>query len=57
MAMPDLEKVLPVIERAIDLARRNPKPGEPIPSDDYMAWVIVNELRRAGYQIVLNSRT
>jgi hypothetical protein len=57
MAMPDLQKILPVIKRAIDLARRNPKPGEPIPSDDYIAWVIVNELRRAGYQIVPNSRT
>jgi GNAT superfamily N-acetyltransferase len=51
--MTETEKILAIIGSAIDLARRNPKPGEPIPADDYVAWVIVNELRRAGFKIVV----
>lgn len=50
--MYEIEKILAVIGSAIDLARRNPKPGEPVSADDYVAWVIVNELRRAGFRIV-----
>jgi hypothetical protein len=50
--MIDYERVLPIIEFAIDLARRNPKPeGDPMP-DNYVAWVICQELRRTGWTIV-----
>lgn len=49
--MMDYPEVLPVIEAAIDVARRNPKDGpNPMP-DDYVAWVICQELRRAGWTI------
>jgi hypothetical protein len=51
---PEIENVLAAIEAGIDLARRNPKPGEPVPSDDYVAWVIWNELRRAGFSVIRN---
>jgi hypothetical protein len=48
----DYQKVLPIIESAIELARRNPKPeGDPMP-DDYVAWVICQELRRKGWTII-----
>jgi len=47
----EFEKVLAMVVSAIDMARRNPKPDEPVPSDDYTAWVVVNELRRAGFKI------
>jgi hypothetical protein len=47
--------ILPIIESAMELTRQNPKPDEPIPSDGYMAWVIVQELRRNGWAIVRNS--
>ena len=46
--------ILPIIESAMELTRQNPKPDEPIPSDGYMAWVIVQELRRNGWAIVRN---
>ncbi len=50
--MIDYEKVMPVIQKGIDVARRNPKSeGVPMP-DDYVAWVICQELRRAGWNIV-----
>ena len=52
-----IEKIMMIIQSAIDLTRRNPKPGEAAPSDDYLAWVIVNELRRAGFRIVPTPRT
>jgi hypothetical protein len=48
----DYTAILPVIEKGIDVARRNRKPGEPVPSDDFTAWCIVQELRRAGWRIV-----
>lgn len=47
----DYEAILAVIEFGIKKTRLNPKPGEPVPSDDYTAWVILNELRRAGWTI------
>jgi hypothetical protein len=47
----DYEPILAVIESAIDLARTNPKSGEPSPSDNYTAWVILQELRRARWTI------
>lgn len=51
----DYEAILAVIEAGIKLTRENPKPGEPIPTDDYTAWVILQELRRTGWSIVPNS--
>jgi hypothetical protein len=45
------EPILAVIEAGIDKARKNPKPNEPIPGDDYTAWVVLQELRRAGWNI------
>ena len=50
----DYEPILAVIEFGIDKARKNPKPNEPTPSDDYTAWVILQELRRAGWTISRN---
>ena len=50
----DYEPILTVIEAAIDKARKNPKPDEPTPSDDYSAWVILQELRRAGWTLSQN---
>jgi hypothetical protein len=49
------EVILSVIESAIELVRQNPKPGEPTPTDGYTAWVILQELRRAGWTITRNS--
>jgi hypothetical protein len=50
--MIDYRKVMPIIEATIDLARQNPKSeGNPMP-DDYVAWVICQELRRSGWAIV-----
>jgi hypothetical protein len=46
------EAIIAVIESAIKLTRQNPKSGEPTPSDDYTAWVILQELRRAGWTII-----
>jgi hypothetical protein len=48
----DYQAILAVIESAIDLTRRNPKPGEPVPTDDYTAWVILQELRRTGWSVI-----
>jgi hypothetical protein len=47
----DYGPILAVIEAGIEKTRQNPKPGEPVPSDDYTAWVILQELRRAGWTI------
>jgi hypothetical protein len=46
------EAILAVIKAGIETARQNPKPGEPVPSDDYTAWVILQELRRSGWSII-----
>ncbi len=51
----DTEAVLAVIESAIELTRKNPKPNEPVSSDNYVAWVILQELRRTGWIISRNS--
>ena len=51
----DTPAILAIIEAAMELTRQNPKPDEPVPSDNYMAWVIVQELRRNGWAIVRNS--
>jgi hypothetical protein len=48
----EFEKIMAVIESAIAIARRNPKANEPVSADDYVAWIIMNELRRAGYKVV-----
>jgi hypothetical protein len=50
-AYADYEAILAVIEAAIEKTRQNPKPGEPVPSDNYTAWVILQELRRDGWSI------
>jgi hypothetical protein len=47
----DYEAVLAVIEHGIDVARRNPKDNEPVASDDYIAWCVLQELRRAGWAV------
>jgi len=50
--LPEFEKIMAVIESAIDVAKQNLKKNEPVPSNDYLAWIDVNELRRAGCKIV-----
>jgi hypothetical protein len=50
----DTPILIAVIEGAMQLTRENAEEGEPIPSDDYYAWVILQELRRAGWKIVRN---
>ena len=50
----DTEAILAVIESAIELTRKNPKPDEPDPPDGYTAWVILQELRRTGWTISRN---
>jgi len=49
----DYEKLIPLIEFAMKTARQNPKPAEPVPSDGYYAWVILNEFRKAGFEVIL----
>jgi hypothetical protein len=51
----DYEAILAVIEHGINVARRNPKPGQPAAADDYMAWCVLQELRRAGWSVVQTS--
>ena len=34
-----IEKIMVIIESAIDLAARNRNPGEAAPSNDYLAWL------------------
>lgn len=51
--MTETPEILAIIESAMELTRQNPK--EPVPPDNYMAWVIVQELRRNGWTIVQNS--
>jgi hypothetical protein len=53
----DYETVLTIIKAGIDKARRNPKPDEPTPSDDYTAWVILQELRRGGWSVERTSNS
>ncbi len=52
----DYEAILDVIEFGVGKARENPKPDEPNPSDDYTAWVILQELRRAGWTVSRDSQ-
>lgn len=49
------EAVLAVIERGIDAARQNPKAGEPVAADDYIAWCVLRELHRSGWSMERNS--
>jgi hypothetical protein len=51
----EFEKILAVIAKAIDVARQNPQ-ASPAPGseDEYVAWIIVNQLRQAGFKIVQN---
>ena len=51
----DYPAILSVIETGIDLARRNPKPDAPVAADEYVAWCILQELRRAGWSVVPSS--
>ncbi len=51
----DYEAILAVIESAIELTRQKPLPDKPVPPDDYLAWVILQELRRTGWTITRNS--
>lgn len=50
-------KALAAIERGIEEARQNPKPGEPIPADDYVAFCVMQTLRQAGFKIVPNENS
>jgi hypothetical protein len=50
--MSDTPTILAIIESAMELTRQNPTPDEPTPSDNCMAWVVVQELRRNGWAIV-----
>lgn len=51
MGSADTPTLIAIIEGAMELTRRNPEEGQPTPSDGYYAWVILQELRRAGWQI------
>jgi hypothetical protein len=50
----DYEAIVAIIEHGIDVARRNPKPNEPVAADDYVAFCILQELRRAGWAVSRN---
>ncbi|GEM_PF-2628382 len=47
----DYEVILAVLETGLLKARENPRPGEPLPDDNYVAFVVLQELRRAGWDI------
>ena len=51
----DYDAVIAVIEHGIDVARQNPKPNEPLAADDYTAYCVLQELRRAGWAVVRKS--
>jgi hypothetical protein len=48
--MMDYQRLIPVVEEALALSRRTWDKPTAI-SDDYFAWVILNEIRRAGFAI------
>jgi hypothetical protein len=50
----DYEAIVAVIEHGMNVARRNPKPNEPVATDDYVAFCILQELRRAGWTVSRN---
>ena len=45
------EAILAVIERGIDVAREKGTTIEAKDADAFMAWVVLQELRRAGWSI------
>jgi hypothetical protein len=47
----DYPAILSAIGTGIDAARRNPKGEAPGTDDEYLAWCILQELRRAGWSI------
>lgn len=47
----DYEAIMTVIQKGIEVARDNPKAGEPASSDNYVAWCVLQEFRRAGWTI------
>jgi hypothetical protein len=52
MSEPLSVRAMAAMEAGIRTARQNPKEGgDPMP-DDYVAWCIWNELRRAGFKVV-----
>jgi hypothetical protein len=50
----DYEAIVAVIEHGMNVARRNPKTNEPVATDDYVAFCILQELRRAGWTVSRN---
>lgn len=50
--MTEFQEIMATIEKGIDVARQNPRDGEPIPADDYMAWCICEHSWQAGFRIV-----
>ena len=48
----DHEAILAVIEHAIEVTRQNPEREEATATNGYIAWCVLNELRRAGWSIV-----
>ena len=48
----DHEAILAVIEHAIEVTRQNPEREEATATNGYLAWCVLNELRRAGWSIV-----
>jgi hypothetical protein len=47
----EYEAIVAIIEHGIDVARRNPRPDEPVAANDYVAFCILQELRRAGWTV------
>ena len=48
----DYPAILSAIEMGIETARQKPKPADsPGTTDEYLAWCILQELRRAGWSI------
>jgi hypothetical protein len=45
-------RAMAAMEAGIRTARQNPKSGGDPAPDDYIAWCIWNELRRAGFKVV-----
>ena len=45
-------KAVPILEAAIDLAKRNPGLRTPETDDESLAWAIAVELHKAGLMIV-----
>ena len=49
------DAILAAIAHDVDVARQNPIDQDPPVTDDYIAWCVLNELRRAGWSVTPSS--